>query len=282
MKVYIIGKNGQLGSDIDIELSKVHECSGGGREVFDVMDTEKFFQYARGKFDAIVNTSGYVNVPRSEKNPSEAFTMNTVLPSKIAEFCYDNRIRFVHFSTDYVFDGKTRTPYLESDRPNPLNIYGLSKYAGEIAVLNANPNAAVMRVSGLYGKNVSRGKRTNFPSLIIERCRNGEPFEVIDDQVSTPTYTVNVAKQLMMLLDSDLSGVIHSTDEGEVSWYGFALEIARLINSKCRIIPVRNIVQDAKRPEYSVLENGVLKKNSANVMKDWHESLAEYISELVV
>jgi len=279
MKIYIIGKNGQLGSDIDRELSKNHSCEGGGREYSDITETDKFFHSIKGKYDVIINTSGYVNVPRSEIHPEEAFVMNTVLPSRIAEFCRDNSMKFIHFSTDYVFDGYQKTPYVEEDKPNPVNMYGLSKYAGEIAVLNANPDSAVLRVSGLYGRNVSKGKRTNFPSMIIERCRNGEPFDVVDDQISTPTYTVNVARQMELILKNNISGIVHATDEGAVSWYGFALEIVKIINSKCKIHPVTNIVQEVKRPAYSVLENGVLKKHSINIMKDWHESLKEYLLE---
>ncbi|MEO0237293.1 MAG: dTDP-4-dehydrorhamnose reductase [candidate division WOR-3 bacterium] len=277
MKIYIIGKNGQLGYDLERVLSKKYIVDGGGKEKFDINKVDDFLDFIKNKYNILINCSAYLDVVLSEKYIKDAFLMNANLPTVIAKFCYENKIRFFHFSTDYVFDGKKRTPYLEDDRCNPLNNYGLSKYVGERMILENNPDAKILRVSGLYGKRESRSKGYNFVSFILKKAENKEAVSVVDDQVLTPTYTYNIARQVEKIIDYDLSGIIHSTDEGETSWYGFALMIKKIMKLSIIIKPRDSKGLFPERPSYSVLENRVLKDNGINLMKFWMESLEYFL-----
>ncbi|MDI6700196.1 MAG: dTDP-4-dehydrorhamnose reductase [bacterium] len=277
MRIYIIGKNGQLGFDLDRVLSKRFKVDGGGRETFDVRRVDEFLSFVKGKYDLIINCSAYLDVVKSEKYIKDSFLMNAILPSVISKFCYDNRIKFFHFSTDYVFDGRKRTPYVEVDRCDPLNNYGLSKYVGERMILENNPDAKILRVSGLYGKRESKSKGYNFVSFILKKAEKREKVQIVNDQFLTPTYTLNIAKQVEKLIDFDISGIIHSTDEGETSWYDFALEIKRVLKLDLKIEKRDSQDLFPKRPKYSVLENAVLKKNCINIMRNWKESLEYFL-----
>lgn len=277
MKIYIIGKNGQLGYDLERVLSKKYIVDGGGKEKFDIKKIDDFLDFIKNKYDILINCSAYLDVASSEKFIKDAFLMNANLPTVMAKFCYENKIRFFHFSTDYVFDGKKKNPYIEDDRCNPLNNYGLSKYVGERMILENNPEAKILRVSGLYGKRESKSKGYNFVSFILKKAINKETVTIVNDQVLTPTYTYNIARQLEHIIDYDLSGIIHSTDEGETSWYGFALAIKKIMKLEIKIKPRDSKGLYPKRPSYSVLENRVLKDNGKNLMKDWKESLEYFL-----
>ncbi|MEO0289261.1 MAG: dTDP-4-dehydrorhamnose reductase [candidate division WOR-3 bacterium] len=277
MKIYIIGKNGQLGYDLERVLSKKYVVDGGGKEKFDIKKVDDFLDFIKNKYDILINCSAYLDVVSSEKYIKDAFLMNANLPAVIAKFCNENKIRFFHFSTDYVFDGKKKTPYIEKDRCDPLNNYGLSKYIGELMILENNPDAKILRVSGLYGKRESKSKGYNFVSFILRKAENKEAVSVVDDQVLTPTYTYNIAKQVEKIIDYDLSGIIHSTDEGETSWYGFALMIKKIMKLDIRIEARDSKGLFPERPSYSVLENKILKDNGINLMKCWMESLEYFL-----
>jgi dTDP-4-dehydrorhamnose reductase len=198
---------------------------------------------------------------------------------KIAHVCRKKNIRFIHFSTDYVFDGEKRTPYIETDKCNPLNIYGMSKYIGEEGILEVNPNASVLRVSGLYGRVVSRAKGYNFISLFLRKAKENDVIEVVSDEILTPTYTLNAAKQTLLVFENGISGIIHSTDEGEVSWFDFASEISRQMKLKIKVKRKKSSSNSIARPKYSVLENRKLNELGLNIMKDWRESLREFLKE---
>lgn len=279
MKICIIGSTGQLGSDILRIFEKKHKVVHGGKELFDVRNTDAFESFIGNKFDAVINCSAFLDVPLAENSVREAILMNMSAPMKIAHVCRKKNIRFIHFSTDYVFDGEKRTPYIETDKCNPLNIYGMSKYIGEEGILEVNPNASVLRVSGLYGRVVSRAKGYNFISLFLRKAKEDDVIEVVSDEILTPTYTLNAAKQTLLVFENGISGIIHSTDEGEVSWFDFASEISRQMKLKIKVKRKKSSSNSIARPKYSVLENRKLNELGLNIMKDWRESLREFLKE---
>lgn len=278
MNIYIIGKNGQLGSDIDTVLSKKHSIEGGGREYFDITRTDEFFSFIRNKFDLIINTSAYHNVPLCEDNIEQANTMNAYIPEKIAAFCFENHIRFIHFSTDYVFDGSKNKPYIETDKPNPLNIYGKSKYNGEIAITKVNPDALIMRISGIYGKNPGMIKGYNFVNKILSG--GNEQLKIVNDQIVSPTYTKNIAKQILHIIDKNIKGIIHCADKGEITWFDFAREILSIAGIDKQVIEIKTSSEPPKRPMYSVLKNQYLIEHDLDIMPSRAEAIIDYINSI--
>ncbi|MDD3804081.1 MAG: dTDP-4-dehydrorhamnose reductase [bacterium] len=280
MKILLIGSTGQLGSDILRLFEKKHSVVSGGREIFDIRYADEFGNFIKNRFSAVINCAAFLDVPLAEKSVRDPLLMNYYAPMKMAGECRKRNVRFIHFSTDYVFDGKKNSPYIEDDSANPLNVYGMTKYMGERGVLYENPSASVMRVSGLYGKTPSRAKGYNFISLFLDKAGKSEIVDVVGDEILTPTSTRNIARQTLVVLENGVSGIIHSTDEGEVSWHSFAEEIASFMKLKVKVNKTTQAQSAVSRPKYSVLENRKLKDAGLNVMKDWKASLHEFLREV--
>lgn len=276
MRIYITGSNGQLGSDLQKILSTQHNVRGGGKKTFNIENTDEFMDYIQNDYDMLINTAAFHNVPLCEEEKDKAFLYNKEIPGKMAKLCKQSRLGFIHISTDYVFDGNKHAPYTEDDKPNPLNVYGQSKYEGEQLVMENNPDAMIFRVSGLYGRVVSRVKGYNFVTMMLEKGRLG-PVSVVDDQILTPTHTLNVARQIERAIGSDIKGIVHCTDNGEVSWFNFAKEIFNIAGIDTEVIPVKSPDEGLKRPLYSVLDNKVLSDNDMDIMPVWNEALREYL-----
>lgn len=285
-KVMVTGANGQLGSDIVHELQARHfEVLPKTHHQFDVIDYSRVEQILREqKPDVLINTAAFHQVDQCEADPEKARQVNRDAPAHLAKICRSLSIRFIHFSTDYVFDGKKATPYLESDAAEPLNEYGKSKREGELAILEENPDALVLRISAIYGIHPCRAKNgLNFIRLMLKLADEKGSVKVVDDEIVSPTSTLSIARMLPLLIEKELSGVIHITSEGSCSWYDFAKTIFELSD--------RNhiVVQRAKsgdfpaktpRPAFSVLENARLKEQGLPLMPHWKESLEEYLKAL--
>lgn len=280
MNIYVIGANGQLGTDIMKALSADHDISGGGSKTFDITNTGQYDSFFGHKYDMIINTAAYHNVPMCEKHPDRAYMMNRDIPAQLARFTHKEGTRFMHFSTDYVFDGIKNTPYVETDRPNPLNEYGLSKYEGEQAVMEHNPGALILRISGIYGAHASHAKGYNFPLRILQRARAGEGLKVTDKQIVSPTYTLNIANQISALLDLDISGIVHCADKAAITWYDFARSILDEADINIDIEKADIYDDGVKRPPYSALGNSVLEKLNISKMKTYKESIKAFLKEL--
>lgn len=277
MRIYIIGSTGQLGYDLYKVLSGKHQVDGGGREKFDILKVEDVSNFFSKKFDLVINCAAFLDVVKSETRIRDSFLMNSLAPSIIAKYFYDNKIKFIHFSTDYVFNGFKKNPYIESDECDPLNMYGLSKFIGEKMILENDPEALILRTSGLYGEKISKSKGYNFVSYLIEKSKTKKVLEIVDDQILTPTWTYNIAKQVEKLIDYDLDGIVHCTDEGQTSWYDFAVYIKKILKLKIDIKRSKSKYFPPKRPVYSVLENKILKDNSLNIMRDWKDSIKDFL-----
>ncbi len=280
MKLAIVGANGQLGTDLVKVFSAEHEVlrlNHADIEITDIDSVKKTL--AAAKADVVVNTAAYNLVPDAEKVPDKAFQINGTGTLNLAKVCADLGARFVHFSTDYVFDGKKARPYTEDDCPNPVNVYGNTKLAGEYFALNSSDAAVVIRVSGIYGKVPSRGKGGNFITTMIRLAREKPEVCVVNDEILTPTPTYDIAKNTAALVKKGASGLYHMSCEGECSWYEFAKLIWETLQLETPLYPasVKDFPSVVKRPFYSVLENNNLNKLGINHMPEWREALKVFL-----
>jgi len=228
----------------------------------------------------LINTAAFHNVPKCEEERDTAYRVNGYALKELGMLCNELGIYLIHISTDYVFDGSKGKPYVETDTPNPLNTYGISKLVGEIYIRNYSEDYAIVRVSGLYGLNPCRAKGgRNFVETMIYLAEQGKDIKVVDDQFITPTFTLDVARQMKIIVKNHIQGIIHCTNEGETNWYEFARAIFDIAGVNARVFPRKTDPdREIKRPSYSVLENAVLKEKGINIMKHWKEALGEYLS----
>jgi dTDP-4-dehydrorhamnose reductase len=279
MKVAIIGANGQLGSD----LVKVfgNEAIPLTHRDLDVADLESVKILNKLRPEEVINTAAYVRVDDAELKVEKAFQVNAIGALNVAKACNELNAINVYISTDYVFNGSKGTPYVEEDVPNPLNVYGLSRYAGEIFTRNYSRKYYIIRVASLYGKAGASGKGGNFVETMITKARNKEEIMVVDDMVMSPTYTKDAAEMIKKILEKNLPfGIYHVTNSGYCSWYEFAGAIFEALDLETSLSPTKtNIFQSkAKRPMFSALESIRLRKYGL-VMKNWKQALNDYLIE---
>jgi dTDP-4-dehydrorhamnose reductase len=280
-RIVIIGSNGQLGTDLvrAFPESETLPLTHQDLEITDERAVQALFERVRPS--AVINTAAYHHTAKCEEHPDSSFAVNAIGPLNLAKACARTDCLLVHVSTDYVFDGNKKTPYVEEDKVSPLNVYGLSKVAGELAVLKYCPRHYVVRSCGLYGLVPCRAKGDNFITKILSLAAERGEVTVVNDEIATPTWTFSLAKQIHRLCSANSVpyGIVHASDEGECSWYDFTAEIFRLSGTTAALKP--SSVEEARpairRPRYSVLENRALKQADANVMRGWKESLAEYL-----
>lgn len=280
MKIAIIGANGQLGTDLAEVLSEEHEVIGlthGDIEITDIDSVKKTIDSL--KPDILLNTAAYHIVPEAEKFPDKAFLINGSATLNLARVCQDTNTRFLHYSTDYVFDGAKGSPYTEEDRPNPLNVYANTKLAGEYFAQNYCDQAYVVRVSGIYGRVPSRAKGGNFVSTMVKLAKEKPEVRVVNDEILTPTPTKEIARSTADLIKTDSFGLYHMSCEGEVSWYEFAREIWDFLKLETPLhkASVKDFPLVVKRPFYSVLENSALKKVGVGNLPDWKPALHQFL-----
>ncbi len=223
MKIAVIGANGQLGTDLVEVLSAEHEVIGLNHTDIEITDIDSVKNVLSStKPNIVLNTAAYHIVPEAEKFPDKAFHINGTGTLNLAKVSQDLGIRLVHYSTDYVFDGKKQKPYTEDDCPNPLNVYANTKLSGEYFALNYSDKSFVVRVSGIYGKVPCRAKRGNFITTMIKLAKEKPEVRVVNDEILTPTPTYHIAKNTAALIKTDAFGLYHMSCEGECSWYEFA------------------------------------------------------------
>ena len=283
MRVVVVGANGQLAHDLIPTLEGAdYEVVGLVRSQVDVTDFGSLREIlSRAEPQMVVNTSAYHRVDNAEQDPDLAFAVNAVGPRNLALVCRQLSASLVHMSTDYVFSGSKGRPYVESDRADPVNIYGVSKVAGEMTIRYLWARHYVVRSSGLYGVAGSSGKGGNFVETMLRLAREGRPIRVVHDQGLTPTSTRALAAQIVKLIGSDAYGTYHATCQGECTWYEFATEIFRL-NHMCPELAPQTTIESgalAMRPPYSVLENANLKRVDIDLMPPWQEALSTYLRE---
>lgn len=279
-KILIIGANGQLAFDLTRVLKDGHEVISAIRNDFDVTDkgaTSKFIE--KHKPDIVINTAAYHKTEECESNPEKSFAVNAIGAYNAAKAAADIKAKIVFFGTDYVFDGG-KEKFKESDSPNPLNVYGASKLAGEILTRTANENYYIIRTSWLYGSHKS-SKGNNFVSLMLEKAKNGENIKVVSDQFGSPTYTRDLAFKIKELIDKKApSGIYHIANGGSCSWYEFAQRIFEFSGVKADVSAISSAERQSnlKRPKYSILVSENLNKAGIDELRPWNEALKEFLS----
>jgi dTDP-4-dehydrorhamnose reductase len=278
MKVAIIGANGQLGSDLVKVFSDAIPLT---RKELDVTDYESLKILKEIKPDVVINTAAYVRVDDAEIEADKAFQVNAVGALNVTKICNEINAVNVYISTDYVFDGTKGEPYTEEDTPNPLNVYGLSKYAGEVFTRNYSERYYIIRVASLYGVAGARGKGGNFVEFMIQKAKSGEEIRVVNDMFMSPTYTRDVAVMLKRFLEIEPEfGVYHMVNEGYCSWYEFTKEIFNILGWDVQVTPIKSseLNRLAKRPLFSALKNQKLEKLGLK-MRHWRDALRDYLVE---
>ena len=269
-KILVTGAKGMLGQDLCLMLkdegfevfeADIHNMDITGKEqVEQVLQSEKP--------DYIIHTAAYTDVDKAETDRDKAFLINETGSRNIAEVSGIMDIPVFYISTDYVFDGTKNSPYMPDDPVNPINVYGESKLAGEIAIKENNSKYYILRISWLYGH---KGK--NFVETMINLASKNNEVKVVDDQIGCPTWTVELSRTIVSFLKQDKPyGIYHVCGSGSVSWFGFASKIMELMNIDVKLIPVttEEFPRPAVRPACSIMDN-------AGICSDWQESLEKYI-----
>lgn len=227
----------------------------------------------------VVNATAFHNVPRCETEEATAYAVNAIAPRRMAQICGELGARLVHVSTDYVFDGTKGAPYVETDRPNPLNVYAASKLAGEYGVLGLGGDHQVVRSSGLFGLRPCRAKGGNFIDAMFRLVREQDVVRVVHDEVLTPTFTADLAAQIRVLAEEGPPGLFHATAHGSCSWYEFATAIFAIAGFTTPLEPttVAAYASPVRRPFYSVLDNAALRAAGLDRMRPWRTALADYL-----
>jgi dTDP-4-dehydrorhamnose reductase len=284
MNFFLIGRNGQLGKSIyKVLVKKKHKVAAYGREDLDISNFARVRgEIVKKKPDVVINASAYHVVSDCETNPEKAFLINAIAIKNIAEICSGMKIKFVTFSTDYVFDGRKGSRYLENDLPSPVQIYGMSKLSGESAALSYNSDSIVIRTCGVYGgKSGSRAKKGNFALNIISQCIGKKELEVSSEQIVNPTYSEDLAEAVLKLIQKKhAKGIYHLVSEGYCSWAEFAKEIVNIKKLTTKIIPVDRSGQSggANRPLFSALRNYRAAKLRV-VLPVWKNAIRRYLSD---
>ncbi len=289
MKILVTGKNGQLGKSINkmiVNNKRDNEFVFVGREELDQSKKYSITSYfENNNFDIIVNCAAYTAVDKAEEEKELADQVNHLSVAQLAEIANKQQAKLIHISTDYVFDGESIEPYLESDPTRPINTYGKTKLAGEKAVLNLmSRNAVIIRTSWVYSE-----YGNNFVHTILKLGKDRDKLNIVDDQVGSPTYAGDLAKVIINIVQNEkfintelVSQVYHYSNLGECSWYKFTKEIFELSDTKCTIYPIttKQYPTPAKRPMFTVLnKNKIIKKFDINIPK-WEDSLGRYIKTL--
>lgn len=283
-KILVTGANGQLGRCIKDAATKYPELEFVfvSKEELDIENLEllkDFFQ--RKSFSHCINTAAYTNVEKAESEREKAFAINAEGVKNLAEICKQNNITLFHISTDYVFDGKKKSPYFETDITNPINVYGASKLKGEEFIQEICDKYFIFRTSWLYSQ-----YGHNFLKTILKYTEEEKPLTVTTEQTGAPTNANDLAEALLQVTaqDSRDYGVYHYSNKGEATWFGFAEEILRQTGKlkEAKLAKTNHYCTFAARPEYSVLDNAKAFKILNLKQIDWQESLQSVLKKTVI
>ena len=276
MRYLITGASGMLGRDLQAALAG-RAVTALGRADLDVTDAAAVAAAVRGH-DVVLNCAAYTKVDDAETHEAEAYAANATGPANLAAACADLGARLVTISTDYVFDGRATTPYAENLPRDPINAYGRTKAAGEELALEAHPEGTyVVRTAWLYGEH-----GPNFARTMLQLAASRDTWSVVDDQLGQPTWTADLAAQLVAMLDADApAGIYHGTNSGEATWFEFAravLEDSGLDPERITPTDSSAFVRPAPRPSYSVLGHDAWAAAGLAPMRPWREALADAIA----
>lgn len=279
MKVLVTGVGGQLGYDVINELEKRNvECIGVDRAEFDITDYEAAHKFITNYMpDAVIHCSAYTAVDKAEDEPELCYLVNAVGTKNIAKICKEIYAKMIYISTDYVFDGTKDGCYEVDDKPNPVNVYGKTKLAGEEAVQEILDEYFIVRISWVFGINGN-----NFVKTMLRLGKEHSELNVVADQIGSPTYTADLAPVLVDMVQTDKYGIYHATNEGECSWAEFAEEIFKVAGMDVKVnhITAAEYPTKAKRPMNSRMSKENLDMIKFKRLPFWKEAVNNYISSL--
>ncbi len=280
MRILIVGAGGRLGSALLRRFRSDFDVRGFTHSEIDLADGVELEEVLKAqRFDLLINCAAMTNVDLCEGQPDDAFDINARAPELMAQVCEGKKARLIHFSTDYVFDGRKKTPYAEDDPAEPLSVYGESKREGEANVLSVNERNLVIRVSWVFGPD-----RASFIDNVISRAIEQSEVAAVADKFSAPTYTEDIATTLPRLFE--VGGLLHFSNGGECSWQEyaqFALETCAAEGVSLKTTLVRPLMMSemknfiARRPAYTVLSTDRLAETIGHRPRPWREAVSEYI-----
>jgi dTDP-4-dehydrorhamnose reductase len=283
MKIAIIGSGGRLGAALAREYARDYEVTSYDRRQLDLGQLDRVRSALAGtKFELLINCAALTNVDYCESHREEAFVVNAEAPRLLAEIANEKSAKLVHFSTDYVFDGRKADPYVEEDKAVPLSVYGESKLEGERRVLEASSQHLVVRLSWVFGPD-----KPSFIDQIIQRARENDVVTAVADKFSAPTYTIDVASWLRLAVDKDANGILHLANNGGCSWQEwaqYAIDVCRSLGLPLKaervgavsLADMKNFV--ARRPVHTVLSSAKFTALAGVQPRHWREAVADYIS----
>lgn len=277
MKVLVTGINGQLGHDVMGELKKRgHEAVGVDIEEMDITDAECVKKVmTQTAPEAVVHCSAYTAVDRAEEEVELCRQVNAEGTKNVAEVCAGLDCKLLYLSTDYIFSGEGERPWEPGDEPDPLNIYGLTKFEGEQEIKSRMDKYFIVRISWVFGVNGN-----NFIKTMLRLGRENGAVRVVDDQIGSPTYTYDLAVLLVDMIETEKYGEYHASNEGTCSWYEFAKEIfAAAGMNEVEVTPVSSeeFPAKAKRPKNSRMSKEKLVKNGFNKLPSWQDAVKRYV-----
>jgi len=289
-KILLTGITGQVGQELQQTLGSLGELIGVGRQEFDLTQSDQIKQkIAEVKPDVIVNAAAYTAVDKSESESELAIAINGDAPAAMAQAAQDIGATLLHISTDYVFNGESHTPYLETDQTAPLGMYGKSKLIGEEGVRNNCDRHLILRTAWVYG---SRG-HGNFVKTMLRLGKDREELKVVADQVGSPSWSYDIALAITQLVakslnESEVQGTYHYTNSGICSWYDFAVAIfaeAKQLGYPlqiARVLPITtaDYPTPTQRPAYSVLSKVKITDTLGIYPPHWRESLVKMLAQL--
>lgn len=278
MKLLVTGVKGQLGHDIVNECKKRNiEAVGVDIEEMDITDAKKVEMVIKeGKYDAVIHCAAWTAVDKAEDEIELCYKVNVEGTKNIAKVCEEMDIPMMYFSTDYVFNGQGETEWNEYDERQPLNVYGQTKYEGEL-VVEALKKHFIVRIAWVFGVNGN-----NFIKTMLRLGKERGAVSVVNDQIGSPTYTYDLAKLVVDMIQTDKYGIYHATNEGLCSWYEFACEIFKQIKLDVEVTPVdsSSFPAKAKRPNNSRMSKTMLERNSFKRLPTWQDALSRYLKEI--
>lgn len=279
MKVLVTGVKGQLGYDVVKELEKRGlEAFGVDIEEMDITDADSVSKViTQANPDAVIHCAAYTAVDAAEDNEAVCRKVNTDGTQNIANVCKELDIKMIYISTDYVFDGEGTKPWEPEDERNPVSVYGQTKYEGELAVQNTLDKYFIVRIAWVFGIN---GK--NFVKTMLKLAETRDTLTVVNDQFGSPTYTYDLAKLLVDMIQTEKYGVYHATNEGICTWHEFACAIFKTAGIEMNVLPVSSAeyAAKAKRPSNSRMSKEKLVENGFEKLPSWQDALERYIAEL--
>jgi len=295
MRILVTGKNGQLGKSINkivnIDTKIDNNQSSNkfifvGREELDLSSQSKINHYFdnNDKFDVIINCAAYTAVDKAEKEQELANQINHLAVNQLANIANEQKAKLIHISTDYVFNGESNKPYIETDTPNPINTYGKTKLAGEQALKEIMPtNAIIIRTSWVYSE-----FGNNFVKTMLRLGKERDEISVVSDQIGSPTYATDLAEAILKIINNknylekqQPTEVYHYSNEGEISWYDFAREIFKIAKIDCKVSPITTdqYPTPAKRPKNTFMNKGKIINRFDLEIRPWKQSLDQCLSE---